>query len=389
MDFTSAAAPSLPGTPAPKARVLVVGVDPKTRNFLTGVLEHVGYDVETAADERAAIESLRSRPADVLLAEPRAQLGEDGWGLLEHVAAERPTTVPVVVAGPGTVERTVEFMRAGAFDVLAKPCRANEIVATVDKALGHHRALAANVDLRQRLQVQDKLAMIGRLAAGVAHELNNPLDATLRCMRLLEDRVGPDMEARELMDMAHAGLLRMADIVQGLLMFSRNAQLEQAPEPLASVVESATQSVSLALGDAAPPFHTSIQDDAASTLVPRGLQQVLVNLLRNACDAAGRLLPIRVTARREGDGLRIDVCDEGPGMPPEVLSRVFEPFFTTKDPGRGTGLGLPISARLVERFGGRLELSCPPPRGTIATIFLPAAPAVIAAFAKIAEGASA
>jgi C4-dicarboxylate-specific signal transduction histidine kinase len=96
-----------------------------------------------------------------------------------------------------------------------------------------------------------------------------------------------------------------------------------------------------------------------------------VNLLRNACDAAGSEAEVEVRANREADRVVVRVIDQGPGIPEDVMHRVFEPFFTTKDPGKGTGLGLPISARLVEKFGGSLRLECPPEGGTVATVVLP------------------
>ena len=239
------------------------------------------------------------------------------------------------------------------------------------KALEHHQALRANQDLRERLRVQDKLAMIGKLAAGVAHELNNPLDATLRCIRLTRDRVNGDEEAHEYLDLAELGLTRMADIVQNLLTFSRNAAVEQAPQALCDLVAEAVTSVSLALADAAPEFRRDVRDDVARVPVPRGLHQVVTNLLRNACDAAGADLPVIVRARDQDDALVLEVEDRGPGIPDAVRERIFEPFFTTKAPGQGTGLGLPLSARLVEKFGGHIGVTCPPGGGTIVRVVLP------------------
>jgi signal transduction histidine kinase len=277
----------------------------------------------------------------------------------------------VVLTGFGTVERTVDLMRRGAFDVLVKPCPAGEIVATVSKAMEHHAALQGNADLRERLRVQEKLAMIGKLAAGVAHELNNPLDATLRCVRLAKDRCAKDGEALELLDLANAGLLRMADIVKSLLAFSRQAAVEQAPESLGRLSEEAATSVTMALGDEAPSVEVDLEPDTQGLRVPRGLHQVLVNLIRNAADATGKKGRVRVRSGRDGDDLKLRVEDDGPGMAPAVLQRIFEPFFTTKPPGKGTGLGLPISARIVEKFGGAISVDCPPSGGTVVSITLP------------------
>jgi len=376
---------TLPG-PAPDrsqtpqtAHVLVVDDKDVVRDFLREVLEMAGHRVSVVGDGAAALAICQKDPPQVVLTDYQ-MTPFDGRRLLEELRGRNPSTVCVVLTGYGTVERTVELMRLGAFDVLAKPCRATEILATVEKALEHHRALDANQDLRQRLeaqetkrqQVQEKLAMIGKLAAGVAHEINNPLDAVLRCVRLCKERTQADAEASEYLDLAHAGLLRMADIVQSLLTFSRHAAVEQAPQPLEELVEESITGMTLALGEEAPPMRSEVESRVARVPLPRGMHQVLANLLRNAYDAAGSKRPILVRARRDEDRLLIEVVDQGTGIAPDVLPRVFEPFFTTKEPGKGTGLGLPISARLVEKFGGTLRLECPPEGGTIVSVFLPA-----------------
>jgi len=357
------------------AHVLVVDDQPIVREFLAEILRQKGYRVTLCATGKDALEKSRDDAPNVLVTDVR--MGEmDGQELMRRMAAAHPAVVPIVVTGYGTVQHAVDLMRDGAFDVLTKPCPAQEILATVARALEHHHALQANADLRVRLRTHEKLAMIGKLAAGVAHELNNPLDASLRCVRMAMDRIGGDAEAKEVLELAHSGLLRMADIVKSLLTFSRNAALEQRREGLLRLIEEATTGVSLALGDEAPAFEHPLHADIADAQVPRGLHQVLTNVLRNAADATGPTGHVRVTASRDADRLRIRVADDGPGIAPAVLQRVFEPFFTTKAPGKGTGLGLSISARIVEKLGGTISIECPPPGGTVVTIALPAPAAV-------------
>jgi len=360
----TAAAPPRP------AHVLVVDDQPIVREFLLEVLRIQGHRVSVASTGPEAMELARKDPPQVLLTDLKMD-GMAGEDLIRKMREAHPAVVPVVITGFGTVERAVDLMRRGAFDVLTKPCPAGEIVATVSKALEHHVALQANADLRERLRVQEKLAMIGKLAAGVAHELNNPLDAALRCVRMAKERAQGDAEAGEYLDLAHAGLLRMADIVKSLLTFSRHATVEQAPQALARLVEEAATGVTLAMGDEAPSIAADLDAETADLPVPRGLHQVLTNLIRNAADATGRSGHVRVRSVRDGEGLRLEVRDDGPGMPPAVLRRIFEPFFTTKPPGRGTGLGLPISARIVEKFGGTITVECPTDGGTVVAIALP------------------
>jgi signal transduction histidine kinase len=360
-----------PAPPATGARVLVVDDKQVVRDFLREVLTMAGHQVVAVDGGQAALDACRREPPQVVLTDLQMKpMGGDT--LIANLRDEMPHIVPVVLTGYGTVERAVELMRLGAFDVLTKPCRADEITATIEKALEHHRALSSNQDLRKRLQVQEKLAMIGKLAAGVAHELNNPLDATLRCVRLTQDRVKDDEEATEYLDLAHTGLLRMADIVQSLLTFSRHAAVEQAPQPLEALIQESVTSVRLAMGDEAPTITVELAPDLSTIAIPRGMHQVLTNLVRNACDASEKDEAVRVCAERRDGQLVVDVIDDGPGIPEDVLPRIFEPFFTTKDPGRGTGLGLPISARLVEKFGGSIRVECPTSGGTVVTISLPA-----------------
>src|SRR5436190_3591703 len=236
------------GSPAPRpAHVLVVDDQPIVREFLSEVLKIEGHRVSVAETGPEALAIAKKDPPQVLLTDLKMD-GMAGEELIRRIRDVHPAIVPVVVTGFGTVERTVDLMRRGAFDVLTKPCPAGEILATVAKALEHHAALQGNADLRERLRVQEKLAMIGKLAAGVAHELNNPLDATLRCVRMAKDRAGSDAEAAEYLDLAQAGLLRMADIVKSLLTFSRHAAVEQAPQALARLVEEASTGMTLALG---------------------------------------------------------------------------------------------------------------------------------------------
>ena len=354
----------------PPFHILVVDDRAVVRDYVAEVLEIAGHRISSVADGSAALEVCRQDPPQIVLTDLQ-MAPMSGRELLVELKEECPSAVTVVLTGHGTVESAVDLMRLGAFDVLTKPCRAEEIAATVDKALEHHTALQSNQDLRERLRVQEKLAMIGKLAAGVAHELNNPLDAALRCVRLTQDRVNGDEEAREYLELAETGMQRMADIVQSLLTFSRNATVEQTPQSLEGLVEETIASVTVAIGDEAPRILCTIDPRIARHTVPRGLHQVLTNLLRNAYDAAGSDHPILIHARPDGTHLVIEVEDAGPGIPPSIQSRVFEPFFTTKAPGRGTGLGLPLSARMVEKFGGAIRFECPSGGGTTVTVFLP------------------
>lgn len=224
-----------------------------------------------------------------------------------------------------------------------------------------------------------ELASLGRLAAGVAHEVNSPLAAARATLDWLEDvtAVGSDEEAIEALEDARRSLERIRGIVRQLG-FASGA----APGVTAAPVD-----LDRAVGDALRAARTRRAGAAYTAEVPPGvavladegaLVQVLVNLLLNAGDAvAGREGGGRVSLRAaaRGDGVRLEVEDDGPGMPPDVQARLFEPFFSTKAFGRGTGLGLAVSRGLVAALGGRLEIESAPGRGTLARFDLPRAAA--------------
>jgi signal transduction histidine kinase/Na+/proline symporter len=229
--------------------------------------------------------------------------------------------------------------------------------------------------LEERLAHQDRLASIGQLAAGLAHELGNPLTGiTCVAQNLRADLDDGDTRARvqEILDLSE----RIDAIVRTLLSFSRagvtTRRLSATPVVLAEAVREAVALVHIV------PRHRQIEivdrcvDGVTVHADRQRLVQVLVNLLANACDASTPGGRVEVGSSRSDDGrVRISVSDHGSGMTPEVRARVFEPFFTTKDPGEGTGLGLSLVYNIVRDHGGEVALESAPGSGTMVTVELP------------------
>jgi signal transduction histidine kinase len=217
--------------------------------------------------------------------------------------------------------------------------------------------------------MNERLAMIGKLAAGVAHELNNPLDGVLRYVNFAIRKLPEDAEQVTYLLQARQGLRRMADIVRDLLQFSRNANVDASDEDAERIARDAVEQVVQA---AAPrPFTTTYEFPAGGCHVPRAVFQVIGNLAKNAVDAMPRGGRLRISGTVRNGRLRIAVADDGVGIPEEIRDRIFEPFFTTKEVGKGTGLGLSICQRIVERLGGTVELESEVGRGTTVTVDLP------------------
>jgi signal transduction histidine kinase len=226
---------------------------------------------------------------------------------------------------------------------------------------------------RQRSEVE-RLVLVGQLASGVAHEVNNPLafvKSNLHYLEreLLEEEGPPDKgELRELLNETREGVLRIQQIVADLRRFAREGDMGSEQGSPAEAIEEARRVASVrlrSLGEVVVDVAPGLPE---VRLGQRYLVQVLVNLLVNAADAVEAAVPARrahigVRARRVEGGVRLEVEDNGAGIAPEVLPRLFEPFFTTKPPGKGTGLGLALCQDYIARTGGTLTVENRPEGG--------------------------
>ncbi len=230
--------------------------------------------------------------------------------------------------------------------------------------------------LEAELAHSERLASIGRLAAGVAHEIGNPLTGIASLTQNLKDESDP-AAIRESIQLIQRQIRRISDIVQSLVTFSHggvSSDREQAPLNLHDAVEEAVRLVRLS--------HAGKQVNCINRCVEtielhgdrQRLVQVFVNLLTNACDASRPGDDIVIEARHDGDRVHVEVVDQGSGIPPELHERVFEPFFTTKRPGEGTGLGLPLVYNIIQDHAGDIRLDSAPGRGTRVVIRLPGTP---------------
>jgi signal transduction histidine kinase len=231
---------------------------------------------------------------------------------------------------------------------------------------------------REQLIRSEKLASVGQLAAGVAHEIGNPLAAILGYVDILRaDAAGagslPDAERRDALDRVKAETQRINRIIRDLLEYSRPSHEDPSLIDPLCVVRSAQ-----ALLAPQARFRevrikvTPDQGPWPTIMVSQGrMTQVLVNLLINAADAMDGKGQVAVTCETAAGRVRIAVSDEGPGIDRELRRKVFDPFFTTKPPGQGTGLGLSISRAIVETYGGTLELDPEAAKGARFVIDLP------------------
>ncbi len=229
------------------------------------------------------------------------------------------------------------------------------------------------VEMQARLIQSEKLASLGKLAAGIAHEINNPLGGVLIYTHLLLEDTDKDSNQYENLKKIVKQTTRCKDIVKGLLEFSRPKEPEMVPTDIHEILNRA-----LAIFEPQALFQ-NIKVQKEFLEVPRviadgsQLQQVFTNIISNAAEAmAGSgILTIRTSLEKETGLIKIDFSDTGHGIKPEDMKRLFEPFFTTKEVGKGTGLGLAISYGIVQKHQGSIEVRSEIGKGSTFTIILP------------------
>ena len=253
---------------------------------------------------------------------------------------------------------------------------ANQVATTVDKAVLLQKTQDAYHTLRQtqeQLLQSEKMAAVGQLISGVAHELNNPLTAILGYSQLLRSGELSGSRTPEFLDKLHKQAQRTHRIVENLLSFGRQHKPERKPVQLNQILEDTLTLREYDLRGSHIVVHRDFDPYLPLSAVDfHQLQQVFLNLLNNAVDAIreqGEAGEIWIHTEAAGDQLRVEITDSGPGV--KNPSRVFDPFYTTKPVGKGTGLGLSICYGIVKEHGGEIQVSNSPPRGATFTILLP------------------
>lgn len=252
--------------------------------------------------------------------------------------------------------------------------------------------LSITRDITERRQMEQRnlrsaqLASIGQLAAGVAHEINNPINGVINYAQLLLNRTKTSKSSDEILELIIKEADRVADIVKELLFFSRDSKDEFSAISLEQLVQSALTLTRQYIARHGIVVETDIAADLPPLFViPQKIEQLLINLLSNARYALEEKFPeshpdkrLSMTARlvrvKDADFCRIIVRDQGVGIPPEVLSKINQPFFTTKPSGQGTGLGMSICNEIVEQHQGRFSIDSVEGEYTEVSIDLPVHP---------------
>lgn len=415
----SAAAELLSDPEIAKSRILVVDDNTDMRNYVARLLSPF-WTVETAAHGGLALEAARRSPPELVLSDVMMPV-MDGVTLLAELRRDpRTSMIPVILLSARVGEDArIEGLETGADDYLVKPFSARELLARVNthltmsavrrNAAQTERELAATrsqliteleqtnrslVDSYNQLATAQaqlvhsaKMASLGELVAGIAHEINNPLafvkshlGTVRRALRLVES----DTKAGEPSSLHHdnwskinsrlveveGGVERIQELIIKLRTFSR---LDEGERKVASIRECVDSVRTILQHRMGVGVELALRLDGPDLVdcYPSLLNQALMNLVTNAIDAVGDKGKV-VIASDESDGqFRLSVSDTGSGVPESLRQRILEPFFTTKPVGRGTGLGLSITYSIARKHGGTLEISDAKPSGAVFALIFP------------------
>jgi two-component system, NtrC family, sensor kinase len=279
-----------------------------------------------------------------------------------------------VVRPLARITRESEAVAAGAFERITPYGDAKNEIQILVSAINR---MVTELESRQEQLVQSrKIASLGTLSAGIAHEINNPLNnISLILESMLEegDELGGE-ECRRLLQDATDQADRASDIVKNLLEFSRASHPKPEDVNLEELIDKTARLVRNELSLHHITFTNEVKESLPKVRMEKGgLQQVLLNLFMNSIQAmdGGGELKVVLGRAETTDEARIDVIDTGPGIPADIQDQIFDPFFTTKKEGIGTGLGLSVSYNIIAKNGGRMELESELGKGTCFSIFLP------------------
>jgi signal transduction histidine kinase len=325
---------------------------------------------------------------------------KDGYQLCREVRANAHTShIPIILlTAHAGVSKKIEGLEHGADEYLTKPFNAEELRAKI-KSLLALRALEREIQQRNealeaalaelkatqsQLVQSEKMAGLGVLVAGMAHEINNPINFAKnsltvleRAWRELKPSVGGDHSATESVEdleasigIVRTGVERTEQIVTQLKTFARKDQQRVVQASIQEGMESTLHLVRPTLGHQVV-LHTDLQATGLVHMIAGKLNQVWMNLVQNAVQAVGAAGEIWVTSRDLDHSILVSIRDTGSGIKKEHMPKLFEPFFTTKPVGQGTGLGLSVSYQIIQEAGGRIEVKSEEGQGAEFTVVLP------------------
>lgn len=348
-------------------KILVVEDHPEMRAYLKHVLSE-RYTVVTAARGEQGLEVAQAQQPDLVLTDV-SMAGMNGYELCQALKRDPATrAVPVIVltahVDPDETVKALEHF--GADDYIPKPFHPRELLARVERFLRLR-------EMQAQLLHVEKLASLGQLSAGLAHEINNPLGFIKSGLASLRKNLAVDQreQVQFVIESMEEGIDRIRNLVRDLRDYSRGDGGHLQQINIKREIDLCLQILSTKIRE--KKIDVSVDVGPQEVIYAHGSQvgQVLMNLLHNAVQAVPQAGTINVELRRVDGEVLISVKDSGPGIRGEHLRRIFNPFFTTKAPGEGLGLGLSICEQIVRGHGGRIWVESEEGAGTIFFVALP------------------
>ncbi len=377
-------------TPETSWKVVVVDDEPDILEVISIVLQDQGYQVATAINGLEGLDLCRNMRPEIVITDVRMPK-MDGLDLLSSLKKIFDDIEVIVMTAFGELEYAIKALHLDASDFITKPIndetlhlalnRASERYAS-RKKLKEYTTFLEQANITQaKLLHRDKMISLGRLSAGVVHEINNPLAGILNYARLM-DRIlkkGPlepqnQEKFTRYLDLMESESQRISQIVSSLLTFSRKSAPKTAALSVADLIYKCVLLSQHRMRLCNIELHHNIASDIPTVQGDASqLQQCLINLIFNAMDAMDKGGRMDINAGYDGPEkiVFIQVKDTGHGITPENRQRIFEPFFTTKDEGYGVGLGLSIVFGIMEGHGGRVGVESIPGKGTCFSLYLP------------------
>ncbi len=394
-----------------KATVLVVDDSATIRTLVSSIVKKSGHTTIMAADGNSCIDILNSHQIDLLLLDVHMP-GKTGIEVLSYLRDHHLNIPVIMISGSADIEEAVKALKMGAYDFLLKPVNPDKLTVTVKNAL-------AESELRKNLKLfqQEKLASIGQLAAGIAHEINNPLNfikinfvtqqgniadilsilneyraftkqidtntvysSELQKLHSIEQDLDLDtllVEIPQIFTESQGGFERITTIINSMRNFSYKHAIDE--KVLFDMNKGIRDTLIISRNEYryCADIETDLKELPPVPCNPEQMNQVFLNLIINGAHAIASQKratngKIRIATWIDSTAVYCSIADDGPGIPLEVQKHIFEPFFTTKKPGIGTGLGLSISYDIIaHKHHGTLTVDCPHEGGTVFTITIP------------------
>lgn len=367
-------------------RLLLVDDEEDFRRTISKRLKRRGITPEQAENGEVCLSILEQKPMDVVVLDVKMP-GMNGIETLRHIKEKYPKTEVIMLTGHATTQDGVDGIKEGAFDYLTKPIELEHLLGKIrqanEKILREQEKLREaefRAKMEQQMIATERLASLGTLAAGVAHEINNPLaiiKESVGWMNVILNkeelaRIPRKQDLSKALEKIENAIERATRITRQLLGSVKETDSVLAEIKISELADEAIGLTKKEAGNKDIEIAKDIDPSIGSIWSdPYKLRQVLINLITNAISATGSGGKITIKIENTAEGMCLSVSDTGHGIPKENLEKIFEPFFSTKPPGEGTGLGLFVSRRIIENLGGKIEVDSQFGYGTTFLVRLP------------------